>query len=350
MLGDLMNKVKGLKKKGGGGDDDTAEFEMGDDVLDELEEDLDDIDDDFDEDTGEINPKFDAANQKKIKMAGIIVVLLLGGYFAVDEFVLKNQDDVALAPPPLKKRPRPKKKKPKQDKQKEVAKTEKKEAAPVPTPDTMADAMANAEPPKMDTSTNDLPSEPSQMDTPTNDPMDSLGSNEPSMNDTSGSSDSSSGDLDFASSGSGSTDGSGGGSGSFDGEGTGTGDGSGEGSGDGLSTGSGIGDSDSGSGAVGSSSGTGQATEVDTPIEYVSPPNYEVLGRGLVYNCIKQHWACVDKANFFQCSKNAKWFASQSKGSECMTDAVFATIEDCNSGQLQRINNNFVPAECFQPE
>lgn len=343
MFGDLVNKVKGLKRKGGGGDDDTAEFEMGDDVLDDLEEDLDDIDDDFDE----INPKFDDANKKKMRMAGIIVVILVGAYFAVDEFVLKNQEDVALTPPPLKKRPRPKKKKPepKTEVAKEAAKEEQKAPEVVPTPD----AMANAEPPQMDTPT----SEP-QMDTPSsdpsNDPMDTMGSNEPSMNDDSSSGDgtsdsSNSGDLNFANEGSG---GSGEGSASGEGLGSGEGSASGEGSGEGFSTGSGMGDSTSEGGAVGSSSGL--APQVDTPIEYVSPPNYEALGRGLVYNCVKQHWACVDRANFFQCSKNAKWFESQSKATECMTDAVYATIEDCNSGQLQKINSNFVPKECYQPE
>ena len=104
----------------------------------------------------------------------------------------------------------------------------------------------------------------------------------------------------------------------------------------------------SGGGAIGSSSASLENQE--TPIEYVSPPNYEALGRGLVYNCIKQHWACVDKENFFQCRQNAKWFESKSQASECMTDAVFATIDDCNAGQLQRINNNMIPEECYQPE
>ena len=68
---------------------------MGDDVLEEFDEDFED------DETGEINPKFDDANKKKIRLAGIIVIILVGAYFAVDELVLKKE--VVMTPPPLKK-------------------------------------------------------------------------------------------------------------------------------------------------------------------------------------------------------------------------------------------------------
>ena len=312
---------------------------MGDDVLEEFDEDFED------DETGEINPKFDDANKKKIRLAGIIVIILVGAYFAVDELVLKKE--VVMTPPPLKKRPRPKKKPKKKTEAPKAETVVKKEPrpvenkpAPIPTPDTMADA----QPPKVEENPFNKPP-PNMDESPANDPMDSLGSNDDSGSG-SGESGSSSGDLDFASDSSDSGSGSGSSSGmgsSSDSEG-----GEGAGSGEGISTGSGVSDVSSGGGAIGSSS-----TSIDrqeTPIEYISPPNYEALGRGLVYNCIKQHWACVNKENFFQCRANAKWFESKNKASECMTDAVFATIDDCNAGQLQRINNNIIPRECYRPD
>ena len=35
--------------------------------------------------------------------------------------------------------------------------------------------------------------------------------------------------------------------------------------------------------------------------EYIKPPSYERVGRGLVYNCAGKHWACVNKRSYFSC-------------------------------------------------
>ncbi|MBI2519343.1 MAG: hypothetical protein HYV97_02955 [Bdellovibrio sp.] len=73
-------------------------------------------------------------------------------------------------------------------------------------------------------------------------------------------------------------------------------------------------------------------------LEYVSPPTYEELGRGLVYNCKGQHWACINKDAYFVCRDNMKWNATHSKPKECITVNVYATNEDCEMIQLHNIN------------
>ncbi|MEK6623454.1 MAG: hypothetical protein AABY86_00705, partial [Bdellovibrionota bacterium] len=73
-------------------------------------------------------------------------------------------------------------------------------------------------------------------------------------------------------------------------------------------------------------------------LEYVAPPTYEELGRGLVYNCKGKHWACINKDAYFLCRDNMKWNSSHSKSKECATINVYATNEDCEQIQLHNIN------------
>ncbi|HAZ13979.1 MAG TPA: hypothetical protein DCY86_14415 [Bdellovibrionales bacterium] len=73
-------------------------------------------------------------------------------------------------------------------------------------------------------------------------------------------------------------------------------------------------------------------------LEYVSPPTYEELGRGLVYNCKGLHWACINKDAYFVCRDNMKWNATHTKPKECVTINVYATNEDCEQIQLHNIN------------
>lgn len=42
--------------------------------------------------------------------------------------------------------------------------------------------------------------------------------------------------------------------------------------------------------------------------------NYQITGRGLIYNCKGKHWACVDKANYMRCRSLAK-----SGSKDCVT-------------------------------
>jgi len=74
--------------------------------------------------------------------------------------------------------------------------------------------------------------------------------------------------------------------------------------------------------------------------DYVSPPDYLKFGRGLVYNCKVGHWACVDKASFFQCRNNQKHFKEIGKPTECYTKSVYSSDLDCRTIQLHFINTN----------
>ena len=73
-------------------------------------------------------------------------------------------------------------------------------------------------------------------------------------------------------------------------------------------------------------------------LEYTDPPQYERLGRGLVYNCKGKHWACVDKFSYFQCRENFLWLRSNQKPYECIIQNVYASIKDCEIVQEYNIN------------
>jgi hypothetical protein len=73
---------------------------------------------------------------------------------------------------------------------------------------------------------------------------------------------------------------------------------------------------------------------------YVDPPNYEILGRGLVYNCKGKHWACVDKPAYVACNKNMKFNKANKKSLECVISNVYNSVEDCNIIQKSYISNN----------
>ena len=73
-------------------------------------------------------------------------------------------------------------------------------------------------------------------------------------------------------------------------------------------------------------------------LEYTAPPNYERLGRGLVYNCSGKHWACVDKFSYFKCRENYLWTKSNNKLPECSVRDVYATTTECKIVQEYNIN------------
>ena len=78
---------------------------------------------------------------------------------------------------------------------------------------------------------------------------------------------------------------------------------------------------------------------------YIDPPNYEVLGRGLVYNCKEKFWSCVSKSAYLQCNKNMKWNKSNNKKSECAVVDVYNTDEDCQ--KIQKYNVAISKATAF---
>ncbi|MFT6068381.1 MAG: hypothetical protein ACJAT2_000148 [Bacteriovoracaceae bacterium] len=82
------------------------------------------------------------------------------------------------------------------------------------------------------------------------------------------------------------------------------------------------------------------ASMIEKKTEYISPPNYERSGRGLVYNCVAKHWACVDKFSYLTCRENTKWSTENSKAPECVTKNVYATLEDCVTIQKHYIEKS----------
>jgi type IV secretory pathway VirB10-like protein len=73
-------------------------------------------------------------------------------------------------------------------------------------------------------------------------------------------------------------------------------------------------------------------------LEYQEPPNYQDTGRGLVYNCVGKHWACVDQASYLNCKKNADWSKENSKAPECFPSDVYQNFKDCRIIQVDKIN------------
>lgn len=74
--------------------------------------------------------------------------------------------------------------------------------------------------------------------------------------------------------------------------------------------------------------------------EYVEPPSYDRLGRGLVYNCSGRHWACVDRESYFKCRDNKLWAQQEEEQKECYPVAVYATEEDCRIVQAYNVNTS----------
>ncbi len=71
---------------------------------------------------------------------------------------------------------------------------------------------------------------------------------------------------------------------------------------------------------------------------YIQPPNYLRSGRGLVYNCKENHWACVDKFSYFTCYENQNWNKENDQSTECITRDVYASAGDCAAIQKFYVN------------
>ncbi len=76
---------------------------------------------------------------------------------------------------------------------------------------------------------------------------------------------------------------------------------------------------------------------LDSEKEYIIP-EYNQLGRGLVYNCKGKHWACVNRENYFKCRDNEKWVGTNNKSKECKPVDVYASDTDCKLVQINNIN------------
>lgn len=79
--------------------------------------------------------------------------------------------------------------------------------------------------------------------------------------------------------------------------------------------------------------------QIEEVVKYVPPPNYDNLGRGLVYSCKGKHWACIDAASYLDCQKNHKYNNAKGKSKECFPVEVYYTIKDCNKAQIKNIDS-----------
>lgn len=74
--------------------------------------------------------------------------------------------------------------------------------------------------------------------------------------------------------------------------------------------------------------------------EYVQPPSYEFQGRGLVYNCLGKHWACIDAGSYRLCQQNYGYLKEKTKAKECWPDSVYETDKACTFVQKAKITAN----------
>lgn len=83
-------------------------------------------------------------------------------------------------------------------------------------------------------------------------------------------------------------------------------------------------------------------TKTDAPVvrEYVRPPSYDYVGRGLVYNCRGKHWACVDAGSYSLCEQNHSFLKLNGKPKECYPDSVYNTDRACGWMQKQKISQS----------
>jgi hypothetical protein len=82
--------------------------------------------------------------------------------------------------------------------------------------------------------------------------------------------------------------------------------------------------------------------------EYVSPPNYENVGRGLVYNCTGKHWACIDGPSYKSCEENASSNKFLTKKTECYPFNVYETQSGCEKMQNRMVSSSAKTEFCSE--
>ena len=92
-----------------------------------------------------------------------------------------------------------------------------------------------------------------------------------------------------------------------------------------------------------------EGIEIDPEKNY-PPPNYLSKGKGLVYNCVKKHWACVDRESYFQCAKNQKSKRAKSRPPVCVIENIYFSHIHCAQRQLLKVNRGPIPQECTLSE
>ena len=82
--------------------------------------------------------------------------------------------------------------------------------------------------------------------------------------------------------------------------------------------------------------------------DYVTPPNYENVGRGLVYNCSGQHWACVDAPSYKVCEDNSSSTKFLKKKAECYPFNVYETQSGCEKMQNRMVSSSAKTEFCTE--
>lgn len=85
---------------------------------------------------------------------------------------------------------------------------------------------------------------------------------------------------------------------------------------------------------------------VEQTTEYVSPPDYEYRGRGLVYNCQGKHWACVDAPSYKVCERNDASVKYLKKKPECYPFNIYETVRGCEMMQNRMVSSSAKTAFC----
>lgn len=88
--------------------------------------------------------------------------------------------------------------------------------------------------------------------------------------------------------------------------------------------------------------------EEKTVTEYVAPPNYENVGRGLVYNCAGKHWACVDGPSYKTCEQNSSSTKYLKRGLECYPFNVYQTQSGCEKMQNRMVSSSAKTGFCTE--
>ncbi len=82
------------------------------------------------------------------------------------------------------------------------------------------------------------------------------------------------------------------------------------------------------------------AAQTPAASEYVGPPNYDNTGRGLVYNCLGKHWACVDGGSYRVCQQNFSALKTANRPKECWPDSVYESSAACVWVQKQKVSGS----------
>jgi len=80
--------------------------------------------------------------------------------------------------------------------------------------------------------------------------------------------------------------------------------------------------------------------------EFTDVPDYEYVGRALVYNCTDKHWACIDVKSYTLCQKNYSYNEANSKIIQCYPKAIFEADLDCEKQQLTNVSDSISTKFC----